>query len=246
MKSLKRLFIFLLVLVLGGGIVFLLSERNARTYTTEIVDGKLVVLKGRMFPIGAEAYRPADPILRDAYAPISLDGTSPGDLTQRQFIEREELDRALFDLVARLARARITSDEPSVLEQGVYFLRRAEKFSGLTEEQRRSIQDMQLEVAFYLARTKLDEARARIEEGLAQLRIAAGTQNRHAHAANQMILEVEPAAKGLEEALRRAAHVLSAPSPASAGEPPRVPAPADRPAPSPPSGTGEKRNGSGG
>jgi hypothetical protein len=235
MKSLKRLLIFLLILVLGGAIGLLVSERNARTYTMEVVDGKLVVLKGRMFPIGAEPYRPSDPVLRDAYAPIPLDGTSPGDLGQRQFMEREELDRALFDLVARLARARVTSDDPKVLDQGVYLLRRAEKFSGLTEEQRRSVQDMQLEVAYYLARTKLDEARARVEEGLAQLRIAAGTQNRHAHAANQMILEVEPATKAFEEALRKAAHVLSAPASGGGSEPPGLQAPVDRGPPAQPS-----------
>jgi hypothetical protein len=211
MRSLKRLVIAVLILALGGGITILLSELNARTYSVQVVDGNLVVMKGKLFPIGADPYRPGDPALRDVYAPIPLDGTSPGSLPEQRFTEREELDRALFDVVGRLAKARVASEDPRVLEQGLYYLRRAERLSGLTEEQKRSLKDMHSEVAYYLARTKLDDARSQVAEAIVQLKLAATTQNRHAHSANQMILELEPAAKAFEEALRMAAHGLSEP-----------------------------------
>lgn len=219
MKSLKRLIVVLVVLALGGATVFLLSELNARTYSVQVVDGSLVVMKGKLLPIGADPYRPGDPSLREVYAPIPLDGTSPGSLLEQKFTERDELDRALFDVVGRLAKARVASDDPRVLEQGLAYLRRAGKLSGLTEEQRQSLRDMHSEVAYYLARTKLDDARSQVVEAIAQLKIAATTQNRHAHSANQMILEVEPAAKAFEEALRRAAHSLSEPPGAAPGMP---------------------------
>ena len=212
MRSLKKLVIVLLLLGMGGAVAFLLSQLNARTYSVQVVDGSLVVMKGRMFPIGFEPYRPLDPAMRDAYAPIPLDGSSPGNLPEARFTERDELDRALFDVVGRLAKARVSSDDPRQLEQGLAYLRRAEKLLGLSDEQRQSLADMRSEVAYYLARSKLDQAKADVAEGLAQLKLAATSPNRHAHSANQMILEVEPAAKAFEAALRKAAHGLSEPA----------------------------------
>ncbi len=231
MHSLKKLVTFLLVLALGGAVAFLLSQLNARTYSLQVVDGNLVVMKGRMFPVGAEPYRPLDPALREAYAPIPLDGNSPGRLVDERFTERDELDRALFDLVGHFAKAKVNSEDPKVLEQGLFYLRRAEKLSGLSDEQRQSLQEMHSEVAYYLARSKLDHARSEVAEAMTQLKLAATTANRHAHSANQMILEVEPAAKALEEALRRAAHGLSAPADSDAPppEPKNPPAPELKP-----------------
>jgi uncharacterized membrane protein len=239
MRSLKKLLFVLLVLALGGAVTFLLSQLNARTYSVQVVDGSLVVMKGRMLPIGAEPYRPADPVLREAYAPVSLDGTSPGNLPEQRFTEREELDRALFEVVGHLARARVTADDPKVLEQGLYYLRRVEKLSGLSDEQRQSVRDMQSDVAYYLARSMIEQARTEVAEALAQLKLAATTRNRHAHSANQMILELEPAAKAFEEALRKAAHGLSGPAEGESGRseprnPPSVGAPELKPTESSP------------
>lgn len=217
MKSLKRFIVFMLIVTLGGAIAFLLSQLNARTYSVQVVDEKLVVMKGKLFPVGADPYRPNDASLRDVYAPIPLDGTSVGSLSEQRFTEREELDRALFDVVGRLAKARVASDDPKVLEQGLYYLRRAEKLSGLTNEQKQSLKEMHSEVAYYLARAKLDDARSEVAEAIVQLKLAATTQNRHAHSANQMILELEPAAKAFEEALRKAAHGLSQPAGSATG-----------------------------
>lgn len=212
MRSLRKLIVALIVLGLGGAVVFLLSQLNARTYALQVIDGSLVVTKGRLFPTGSEPYRPSDPAQREAYAPVPLDGTSPGSVVNEQFTEREQLDRALFEVVSGLAKARITSDDPRVLEQGLYYLHRAEKLSGASEEQRQSLKAMRSEAAYYLARSKLDQAREEVAEAITQLKLAATTSNRHAHNANQMILEVEPAAKAFEEALRKAAHGLSAPA----------------------------------
>jgi hypothetical protein len=227
-SALTRLVVVLLIFGLGGVVVFLISQLNARTFRVEVIDNNLVITKGRLFPIGAEPYRPADPALKEAYAAIPLEGTGIGNLAEQRFNERDDLDRALFDILSRLASSRMNSDDPQVLDRGVYYLRRAEKLSGLTEEQRLVLRGMQSEVAYYLARNKLDEARRTVAEALSQLKIAAGVQNRHARSATQMISEVEPAAAALEEALRRAIHVLgSPPEPASsAPQPPRNPGPA--------------------
>src|SRR5262245_32531005 len=95
-SAFKRLIVALLVLALAGAVVFLLSQLNARTYSLEYANGKIFILKGRMLPLGAEPYRPQDPALAEAYAPIDTHDHDPGRLMQMRFSEREELDRALF------------------------------------------------------------------------------------------------------------------------------------------------------
>src|SRR5260370_14098806 len=112
MRSLKKLLIVLLLLGMGGAVAFLLSQLNARTYSVQVVDGSLIVMKGRMFPIGSEPFRPVDPAMRDAYAPIPLDGSSPGNLPEPPFTDRDELDRPLFEAVARFAKAPANADAP--------------------------------------------------------------------------------------------------------------------------------------
>src|SRR5215469_6294077 len=97
-SAFARLLVFLLIVGLGSAVVFLLSQLNARTFTLQVSDNSLVVMKGRLFPTGMERYHPADPSLKDAYAPIPLEGTGIGSLSEQHFTERDDLDRALFDV----------------------------------------------------------------------------------------------------------------------------------------------------
>lgn len=229
MRAFKRLVVTLLVLTLGGAVAFLLSQLNARTLTLAVESGNLVVMKGRMLPWGAAPYHPSDLRLADTYAPIPLEGHDvPQSLLAQRFTERDELDRALFSQLEALAKPRIASDEPQRVERGVYYLRRAERLSGLSDEQRASLKQMQGEVAYYQARQKMEDARKLITEALAQLRLAAESNNRHARSAHQMLTVVEPAATALEHSLSNAVHTLSAPpsqeppapAPAAPGTPP--------------------------
>jgi len=231
---LKRLVVTTLVVGLAGATVFLLSQINAKTFTLENRDGKLVVLKGRMMPIGADPWQPADAALADAYAPIELEGTSPMGVINVKYEDRDSLDRALFGVLEGLARPRVNSEDPKLLDQGLYYLRRAEKLAGLTDEQRLTLKQLRSDVAFYTARKRLEDGQRQIEEALAQLKLASSVESRHSRAANQMISAVEPEAKALAEALRRAINTLSAP-PADPVRPapPPTPAPVPPPAPAP-------------
>jgi DNA polymerase III gamma/tau subunit len=219
--------------------MFLLSQLNARTYTLELENGKLVVMKGRTLPAGALPFQPSDPRLADTYAPIPLENHDASSLLQQRFTERDDLDRALFPLLETLAKPRIVADEPERVEQGVYYLRRMQKLTGLTEEQRLTVQQMTSDVAYYQARQKLEDARKQVAEALTQLKVAAESQNKNARSANQMLTAVGPVARQLEEALRAAVHTQSAPPPAPAPvqppapqEPqPTTPAPTEAPAP---------------
>ncbi|MCY1021483.1 IF-2 protein [Pyxidicoccus sp. MSG2] len=234
-RTFTRLLVFTLILGLGGVVVFLLSQLNARTFTLALADGQLTVMKGRTAPMGSVPYRPGDPRLADAYAPIPVEGQDVTALALRSFTERDELDRALFPLLESLARPRIASDEPARVDQGLYYLRRAEKLSGITEEQRLTLQKLMTDVAYYQARQKLEDARKLVSDALSQLKMAAESQSRHARSANQMLSTVTPPARELEEALRRAVHTLSGPQ--AAPEPTPKPAPETPVSPPEPTGT---------
>lgn len=232
-RTFSRLLVTLLVLALGGGVLFLLSQLNSRTYRFGHENGQLVVLKGRMLPFGAVPYRPGDARLADAYAPLAVPASEVGALLERKFGDRDELDRALFGVLEGLARPRVASDEAARLDEGLAYLRRAEKLSGLTEEQRLSLKKMQADVAYYQARQRLDEARRDIAEALGQLKLAAENRGRQADSANAMIARVGPAAEKLEEALRAAVHGAEAAVPA---QPPAAAQGGQAPTPTPASG----------
>ncbi|MGQ0507887.1 MAG: IF-2 protein [Myxococcaceae bacterium] len=221
-RALLRAAVTLVILGLAGAVLYLLSYLNSKTFTLEARDGQLVVMQGRFLPLGADPYRPSDPGLMDTYAPISLEGPAPGSLLEESYSDRDALDRALFSYLEQVAQPRVASDDIPTLEKGLVYLRRAGRLSALTEEQRNRLKTMQAEVSFYQARSRLEDARKLLAESLTQLKLASESQTRHARAAHQMITEIEPSAKELEEALRRAVHTLSSPAPV---EPPAPAAP---------------------
>lgn len=207
----KRLLITVALLGLAAVTAFLLSQENARTYTLEVREGKLVVLKGRMMPMGADAWRPP-PELVDAYAPLDLKGSQPYGVLNVKYTDRDELDRALFGVIEGLAKPRVASDQPDELMDGLYYIRRADRLSGLSEEQKISLKTMKSDVAFYSARMKLEDAQKQIEEALVQLKLSTEGNNKHSRSAYQMLSAVEPQAKILVETLRKAVNALSAPA----------------------------------
>ncbi len=227
-SAFTRLLVTVLILGLGGAVAFLLSQLNARTFSLVQENGQLVVMKGRMLPVGAVPYQPGDARMADAYAPIALEGKDVSSLVTRTFTERDELDRALFPVLEGLARPKVAAEDPAVVDKGLYYLRRAELLSGLTEEQRRSLEGMKAEAAFFQARQKLEQARREVTEALVQLKVAAESRNRNTQRANQMLGTVGPAAQALEAALRAADALLlgaeNPPAPTQTTPPPAAPA----------------------
>jgi hypothetical protein len=53
-RAFTRLVVTLLVFALLGAVGFLLAQLNARTFTLQQQDGKLLVMKGRMLPVGSD------------------------------------------------------------------------------------------------------------------------------------------------------------------------------------------------
>src|SRR5262249_39616550 len=181
-RAFPGLVVTLVVLGLIGVVGLLLSQLNARTFTLQVQDGKLLVMKGRMLPLGAEPYRPSDPVLAAAYAPIDLLGGGAAGLEGARFDERDALDRALFQFLEGLARPRLVPAAPPILQRGLLALARLQKLGGVPDEQRRPLRSLESEVAFSQPRPRLDQARRDVAEALTQLRLAADSGGRHARA----------------------------------------------------------------
>lgn len=196
------MFILSLIVASAGAAVYALSQVNARTFVLEVQNGQLVVMKGKMMPTGAAPWAPSDPKLVDAYAPIDLEGNVALTVNGQKFEDRDELDRALFSVLEMLARPRLASDVPAELEKGLALVRRAEKLNGLTDDQRTSLKKMQSDVAFFLAKIRLDDARRQLEEALVQLKLAAESDSKSKAQASLMLLAVEPQVKLLATTLR--------------------------------------------
>jgi hypothetical protein len=221
----RRLLVTLLVLALAGVVCVLLARDNARTYSLKVEAGKLTVQKGRMLPWGSAPYHPADASLADVYSPVDLGGTNVVAAETDRFEDRDELDRAMFRLLEQAARPKLLSDDTQVVASGMVLLHRMDKLQGVSEEQRRTLRSLELDVAYDQARIRFEDARRAVAEGLSELRIAADSPTRRARAAHAMLVKVEPAASALEDVLRQVVTTL-ADTPASSTTPPPAVAPA--------------------
>jgi hypothetical protein len=218
----RRLLVTLLVLALAGVVCVLLARDNARTYSLKVEGGKLSVQKGRMLPWGTAPYRPTDASLVDVYAPVDLGGANVPLPEAERFEDRDELDRALFRILEQAARPKLLSDDTQVVASGMALLHRMDRLQGTSEEQRRTLRSLELDVAYDQARIRFEDARRAVAEGLSELRIAADSPTRRARAAHAMLVKVEPAASALEDVLRQVVTTLADTPPS----PPPVPVPA--------------------
>lgn len=226
-RAFRNLLIFALVVGAATGGLYGASLLNARTWGLELVGDQLVVTKGKMLPLGTEPFEPGDPLLSQAYAPLDLNGNTALAVIGQRYQDRDELDRALFSVIELLARPRVVSDLKSDLDVGVALVKRAEALRGISEPQRLTLGQLRGEVAYFLARQRIDDARKQLDEAVRQLKLAADADARHKKDATQMLLAVEPQVRSLSASLRAAIEGLPAPAPMESAPPVAVPPPAE-------------------
>ncbi len=217
--------LWIAVLLLLGLVVWLASERNARTWYLVPDEGRLVVMRGVMLPVGRRAFESQDPALAQAYAPVV---PPPGKTLppEQSFEERSLVDQALFTVLAGWARDEIASADPVRLDRALAYLSRAEKLPGLSPAQRDELEGLRAESGFHEARRLVAKAASELRDAADKLRRAAGSRSARAAEANALLRDVEPA---LDAALgaERAAGVREKPTPA---EPPADAAQQQQPA----------------
>ncbi len=235
----KRLLLLVVFAVLGGAILWLVSERNAKTFAVELRAGELVVLKGRELPTGFAPYSPVDKLLARAYAPIPLSGDSPGELLNAPYPDKDRLDQALFRTLRAWVEVRLDADDPERLAQALKYLRRAELLMGITADQRDELRALQGKVAYVEGRARLEEAEVALREATARLRLAAEVRGRYSREAGELFERVNPLSEQLSRTVRQTApRETAAAQGADAGGPdagaPDAEVPAEAPVPAAP------------
>lgn len=221
----KTALLWLAVLLLLALVLWLASERNARAWYLVPDEGRLVVMRGVLLPVGRHAYEAPEPGLAQAYAPLV---PPPGKALppERRFEERSLLDQALYDLLAGWARDEIASGEPARLDRALGYLGRAEKLPGLSPAQRDDLEGLRAESGFHEARRLVARAAAGLRDAAEKLRRAAGSRSPRAAESDALLRDVEPALEALLAAERAAGarEKPAAPEPAAPGAPAAPPA----------------------
>lgn len=205
LQAVQRFLAFLLILALAGAVLWLLSERHARLFAVEEREGELSILRGRELPAGFVPYRPADRVLALAYANLTLNGDSPGDLLGGTFPDRDALDQALFRTLKRWIELRLDSDDAARLTEALKLLRRAEMLGGVSAEQRDQLHELQAKVAFVEGRARLEDAEAALREAVARLKVASETRGRYAREAGELVERIGGLSDQLSRNVRAAA-----------------------------------------
>src|SRR6266851_2920909 len=129
---LSRLVLWLLVLCLLAAVWWLASERNQRRFAWRPDESVLTISKGRFFPLGMANLAPDDPQFGKIYGPLPIpQGTK---VSEQEFEDQTELDRALFDLVVPWARAGAQEGGGDHSLEAGPVLRELEGIQGLLED----------------------------------------------------------------------------------------------------------------
>ncbi len=209
---------WIVVLGLVAALLWLVSERNSRTWSLAGEDGRLVVKRGLFLPIGSAELKPTDPAQAKAYAPIV---PPPGKTLPeaRQFLEEPELDQALYDLLADGARDDIGSGEPARLERGLGYLERAMGLPAISANQRDKLAALRAESGYFEAKRLVERARAELFEAVQKLKAAAAASSPRAVDAEAIQEQLRPAIEATSAALRLAGPTQPVPASAPAKDP---------------------------
>lgn len=153
----SRLVLWLLVLALLSAVWWLASERNARRFTTEVREGRLVVGRGRFFPIGSRLLGPEDGALFRLYQPLQLPAGVKAP-PEREYADQAELDQGLFSAVAAAARQAAQKTDAAALAQADALAERASQFPGLSAAQLSELRSLRGDLALTSARGSAVEA----------------------------------------------------------------------------------------
>ncbi len=214
----KTVVVSIVIAALALGVVYLLSERNARRYFLVAEGGQLLVQRGIFFPVGERRFQPDDPDYAAAYEPIRI---PPGvDVEQRRsFDERTELDRVLVNQLLSWSRERIDPEQPDRLEQGIYYLRRAESLPTTTSSQRDEMGILRGEVAYHEGRRYIEAALRNLDTARERLTQARDSPAGWGRESRELLREIQEPEAALRRALGASAPEPEPPAPEAPDEP---------------------------
>jgi len=195
---------WLAVVALGVLVLWLLADRNSREWWLVPEDGRLVVKKGILFPVGKTTFKSEDPELSRTYAPVAAPSAEGLPGAERSFDDRAELDQALFELLAGWAKDDIRSEQVERMQRARDYLARAARLAGISQKQRDELKGMQGETAFHEATSHLEQGAESLRHALDQLRIASEARGQVAAEALSLVKALEPIIAGANQAMLEA------------------------------------------
>jgi len=191
----------LLILALAGVVLWLLSDRNARTWYLVPDEGRLLVLRGVSLPFGRKAPDPSTPGA-EAYAPV----VAPAGATlpqEQSFDGQPALDQALYAQLSSWAKADVASGSPDRLARGLDYLRRAERLPAISAAQRDELATLRAESGYFEAQGLLEKVAVELKDAADRLRAAAASRSPHASEARLLLKDLEPAVDSILSSVRR-------------------------------------------
>jgi hypothetical protein len=213
---------------LAVAVAWLLAERNARQWWIVQEDGKVVVKKGIFFVTGKTPFQSADPETARTYAPIPAPQAGAA-LVESAYEDRAGLDQALFEILARWARADIQSQQMERMERARSYLGRASRLAGISPAQREQLRVLQAETAFQEAVEHLTQGASALRRALEGLRLAAEARGPVAAEAAALEKSLEPVAASTGQLMLEASRFAAEryrPAPPVPGAPAPTGAPA--------------------
>jgi hypothetical protein len=200
-KKLSNMVTGLLILALVGAVLYLLSDRNSRTYFIVPVDGNLVVKKGRFLPLGESELQSTDPMLASAYGPIKIPKFA-AQQNKESFAERAELDQALADRLISWSRTFVERDNSTAVRQAVVLLERVALLPVTNMQQKAQLEELYREVAFFQGRESLRAAQAALTESLNYFQRAKEAKSKIANRALHAVKVLNKMTKDLNQVVQ--------------------------------------------
>ena len=164
-QKISRFLTGLVLLALIGAVLYLLSEKNARTYFLVPEQGKLIVKKGRFLPLGEVAYVQNDAALNAAYAPLRIPGFS-AQLERASFSERADLDQALAGHLLNWSKTYVKRNTKKSIAAAIPLLERVAILPVTSSQQKADLDELYREVSFFQGRESLVAAKSKLDESL--------------------------------------------------------------------------------
>ena len=156
----RRTVTIAIVVAVLAVVTYLASLYNNQKYFLIVETGHVRVARGSFLPFGSEAYIPRDPRLIKAYRSVLLptgmelpDGSST-------FMDRVQLDQALYRLIKDLVEYSLQKDDERTQELVTKYLDQIDALPGLNPQQQLSVLQLRRDAGYVEARALLSKARS--------------------------------------------------------------------------------------
>ncbi|MFH1810069.1 MAG: hypothetical protein ABIJ09_15085 [Pseudomonadota bacterium] len=151
----KLLVITILVVGLIGVIAYLAGQLNAHRYYLVHEERALVIYRGASIPLVTRPFVPINEDERTAYAPIIVPARWDGS-KRLTFNDRSELDRGIYQIIDKRLREEFYGGRGPSMERIDTDMKRVQALSGLSDDDRRALAELQGDYAFLKAREIVD------------------------------------------------------------------------------------------